>query len=301
MTISDLVLELWKSLGEPSDLDPTDGSDLETVVLTNTGTQRMLKLLDRAQERIVSWRDGTFTNKFVLWTGAFDVQFLQLSGTIETGETGSTASNFIKPPAGSLASVDTERRYAVLGTEVREIVSDDGASFTVNPAFDSTMEAQSVTVWQSGYALANPNQIKSIQKVWNHNEGTEMERAPREERFFTENIEIEQPTQFYEVGKTLYFNVVPEEDLWVRVMFERVPTSLLTLSLTDEPEIPSQFHWGMLLWSKGWGHAILQEDASRVAAQQEFTTYMRTTIGEVEMMQHSLDGYGIRLEEQEYY
>lgn len=297
MTVEEMVIELWEGLGKPENLNPLDEATQLDVDDTKENTQRLRRVLSWAQNQVTSWKDGKFTQRMMFWTGAFLRKYLQLTGITDTGQVGSTEATFVKSVAGPLDGTNYEGYVAINGSEAREIVADTGSLFIVSPSFTNTMLGEIVTVRPLGYDLPDKESVKTVQQVWIQDTGNELEEAPREERFMQNDYQIAAPTQWFQRGRKLYLDVVPDQDYFLKLVVEAVPTKITELGLLEEPEIPPQFHWAIVLWALGWGHGLAQEETRKLAYQAEFRDFMRETINESDMDGFLSNGYGIRLED----
>lgn len=296
MTIEEMVFDVWDGAGRPTNLDPTDATDESQIDMTKPETKKIIKALNMAQQRVVSWKDGKFTQRFMLWSGAFHHVIMKLEGSSEIGQIGSTSAQFLKDPSGDFINQNYEGYVAILGDEVRDIVADTGNSFIVNPSFSTIMENENVVVRPLGYTIPDKNMIKSVQQVYVQETGNQIFLAPREERFVTGSYNLGEPSEYFVKGKSLYFNNVPESDLFVKVVVEKMPYSLKMMGKDEESEIPPQYHIGVVLYALGWAHGIMQEESRRIAYQTEFRDFMRETIGEQDMENSMNAGDRIRLE-----
>jgi hypothetical protein len=312
MTINDMVIELYEILGKPSFLNPLDPADTSTILPTSDGAIRLIRILSWAQNQVVSWKDGSFTQRFVIWSGSFQKTFLECPKYEMTSEAGSQDNRLIFSPATRALHLDNgvARRFdgmyalvrPVTGTpEAREIMVDDGNDLIVSPPFTVDTDSVTVEIHPIGYELPEKNRLRSVQQVYMQNTGAQLERAPREERFISADPEIGDPTQYFTKGKVLYLNRVPDmsesdydEGYFLKVVAELMPYPLSEMGIDEEPEIPPQFHWGIILWALGWGHGLMQEETKRAVYQDEFRKFMRETIGELDMQDHLHDGYGVR-------
>lgn len=308
MTVGHLVEELWQLLGAPSNLDPMFEDSPEVVDVTSPNTQRLIRVLDWAQNQIVSWKDGKFTQRMIIWSGAFHRRYLQLYWyDLICGES-SSLGTLTFSEADRLEHVDSDGNpidftgmWAVYGDEVQEIVADTGTNLILGNNFSTSPALQGIEIFPASYEVPDNVRIKSIQKVWVQGTGAELEQAPREERFMIVNPDIGAPSQFFVQAKKLFLDKVPKDPdypngIYLRIEVEQAPLSLTTMDLDEEPEIPPQFHWGMILWAAGWGHGLMQEETRMAAYRTEFRDFMRETINEADMSQFMSDGYGVRIE-----
>ena len=292
MTLDTIVTEIWKNLGEPSDLDPdSDVSD--------GGNPMLWHVANLAQRRIASYK-SLRGRIFRLNNLTSDMYFKStiIEGTLTAV---GTVSTIVFPTADVGDGDDRYNGWVVKkGTEYRLLVDYDEGTLTGTPHEDfDTAPAIGDTyglykkfsiLLESDHAWAGEHLIlPSVTDRWRsdgnllevlkitdlENERT-LEKATRGKDFVGMQTSIGDPSKWYRFGNKLYFNCACEEEKWFKLEYYRLPTDM-TLS-TSEPEIPEQFQYGIILWGTEWGYRREGESNEKYSTKRDFIEFMEQTI-----------------------
>ncbi len=294
MTVQDILTEVYENIGEPSDLLPfTTPGDASTFDITISGSQRLLKWLNRAEQVISNWkfRDGRILRFRNLFTNTYFQSYVY-SGTLTAG----TAST-ITLPFGVSVYDNVYNGWIVEITDgtgegqKRFIIAYDGDTLTatVHKAWDTTPDNTSVvslyknfekfllsTDVESAYhiPLSATSEMCAILKV--RDLENEEDLVPRERgQFFTANLtESGIPTTYWEYGNSLYFDLAIDEVRSYEIKYVKYPEVLLTAS--QIPEIPIPFHEALSMWCTGNGHKRNRDAQLAYSVKRDLIDFMET-------------------------
>lgn len=282
MTLAEMQEQIWRFIGEPSDLydDDTATYDSELTLAINEGLRQ-----------VATWRDPQ-TGRAVRYPALFGETFFQPyreTGTLDADGTTTT----VVLPAGSSAVNDAYNGWTIeINSETRVIMDYVGSTLTatVNDAFDSApatsdtyeltknfIQLLASTHSLVGFHLSKPTGFLAPQRILNLTDSEELSRASRTETYISQGSEIGTPTEFYFKDDRLVFNFAFEEDSWLKMEYTRLPAELSASS--DEPELPEYYHQGIVLWGRWWGYAREQALQEAYASKQDFVDFMRQRIG----------------------
>lgn len=308
MTLDLIRDEIWRHIGEPSDLDPdTDTSYNSDPLLTWVANE--------GQRAVSSWKDPKAGRIFRVRSliGESFFHSTLVSGTLEAD----SAVTSIVFPAGdvSITQDDIYNGWVVEVNGVSRLIVDyDSATYTgtvapdweTAPATDDDytlykqfelLLAPSHT-W-AGYHISLPvetdrgratGNLIEILKVYDVEEGKELEKAQREETFITQWTSSGDPSEWIRVGNKLIYSSPVNEEKWFRMEYYRMPTEM-DLS-TDEPEVPEHLHWGIVLWGVMWGYSRHQEPSMKWSAKQDFEDFMTQKTSQFDLEFERSDDYG---------
>jgi len=306
MTLEEIRLEIWKALGEPTDLDPSTDTSYN-------GGPYLTFVANMAQRRIASYK--TVKGRIIRLPNLVGDLFFKskvIKGSLEIG--GSTST--VELPVGDVGTQDDRYNgwiFEVNG-ETRLIVDYDGASRTATLSEDlssapemgdeySLYKSFSLLVpsshaWASEHIIlpevsdrwrADGNLIEVLKIEDLANERT-LGHAARGASFVTLRTSTGDPTEWYRFGNKIYFNYAPEEEQWFRMEYYRTPTDMS--APTDEPEIPEQFHYGVILWGIEWGYRREGESNEKYSTKRDFQGFMERTVENLDIAGERSFGQG---------
>lgn len=117
-------------------------------------------------------------------------------------------------------------------------------TISVEFAFDRfNIETGNVTP-DSPYLLL-PTGFRNILKITTSDSNAPLQRAKDKSNFNNPDLTTGTPTQWYSIGKRIFFDVYFEEPTWFVVEYQKVPSRLT--SINDSFEIPEQWHSVLLI------------------------------------------------------
>lgn len=298
MTVSELVVEVFELLGEPSDLFPyTTGTT--TVDLSVLGTIKILSWINRAYKRIVNWKfPGGDQARFPVQYGEIYFKTCVVSGTVASA-TSTTA--VLDASAGSTTDEYNGWILKILtGTgagQVRLVVDyDTGKNATIDHAWDVNPTGTSTyALYKRRYYFREPlapdvseniplspvNKIAAIHKITDVSSASDLQQAGRIESFSDSMVTSGNPSSYLPLGDSIVFDVAPDETIWYRLEYSKIPDDLT--SLTDKPLIPESFHEALLLYAQWIGLRRSQEWGGAYATKKDIEDIMSTLKSSLEM------------------
>lgn len=318
MTLQEMIQEVWEALGEPTDLNPYSAGSVD---LSTAGAVRLRTALNLGQRAVAHWKDpqnGKRLRFRQLWgDGYFQNTVLSLTPAAQVGAgtteyldvTVSTAST--DRFNGWVLDVDSEQSHIVKTQYVNPTTlrlypatSLDNASTNYEAStaymrknFSFLFPAGSTHAWTgdhivlpSGDANLHQGDALEVVKVYDMTNEVELPEATRGERFILSSDEIGDPGMWYKYGHRLYFDKAPEEKDWYRYEYYRDPQEMT--ALTDSPEIPETYHWGIVLWAIEWGYRRSGESGEKYSNKRDFQDFMRSvsSIWDVRFEQTQMGG-----------
>lgn len=269
MTTGEILTQSWKLLGEPSDLNPN----------TTQGRLYLLQGVNEAIRAVASYKDKV-TGSFFRYNQFRDELYLSFSVYSGTAQAGSTVNTVI---ISSIPSGETDISGSTIkiGSESRVIVSNTGVTCQVEEPFSNDPTGEDYTLHLRWVNIPETVDFIELLKVEDIDNQTPLNPSPKYDTYLTNLGETGSPTEWYRIGRRLYFNLCPDEDFNIRVWYYRMPR---TVSVdTNVPELPSNFHFGIVIWTTYWGYMWMQEPTEAYAAQRRFADFMRTTKNQLEV------------------
>lgn len=300
MTYEEIAWMAWEMLGEPTDLDPTTNPvNANLPWATNEG--RWIDMINRGQDAIAMFKSGhgrMFRYKNDSTLAAFEtstatkvVNLLGSKGvrSIQFPSTGE-GDDFYK---GWVVTEDVNQPqygYQVLHSQ------DDTTNVTLyldrplQTAFNvgDSIKLMDRSIDLRGLMLSGEFQNERVLEVLDakvvvfdpantvESAVMQLEPLPREglNRMFDY---FGYPGYWYRQGNRLFLDRVnPAEDTYVYTDIKRLPTERSLFS--EEPELPEQFHYAILLWVVAWGHARYSDIESRKDYRGQLREFMETTM-----------------------
>lgn len=311
MTLANMRTEVWKQLGEPTDLDPSTD--------TSFGGSPWLNLvLNQAQDAIASWKDpetGTITKIDSLYSKFY----FKADVKTDTLDDDATSTTEVILPAGMVGDDDDRYNGWILkvGGISRLVTDYDTATrtATVSQAFDSAPSSgDSVSLYHSFFYILpvshnwvgdhiqapaetdryrSTGNINEVLKISDINDRRELKTASRGENFISRRVDTGDPQEWYRYGNQIIFDVAPGSTKWYEVEYYRLPTGMS--SDTDEPDLPEQYHYALILWAVRWGLERDHENDEAYARHRRLIDLMRRIKSQRDMLLDRTNDYG-RLE-----
>ena len=288
MTLADIQEEVWEFIGEPSDL---------YTVSTSTYSQKLTDAINEGQRQVASWRDPQ-TRQGVRFPSLSSQSYFQtyyLSDALQ--DAGHTTTTVILPSdildATTLATNDVLNGWSITtSSQTRRIVDYVGESrtatvheaFTSAPATTASYELSKnyMDIVSSGHAQVNYNISRPTNfllplKIIDLVDEQVLEEGARDEDFANLIGSTSDPTQFIHRNERILFDYVPDEARWYYMEYSKLPVEMS--ATTDEPDIPANFHFGIVLWARWWGYAREQGLEAAWASKKDFVDFMKQTVG----------------------
>lgn len=283
MTVGQILLQSWKMLGEPSDLNPND--------TTGTGRAYLLQGLNRAIRAVAFYKDWQSKEHFRYNQFRKEV-FAKYTATTGTGAVGGSTSVLVLAtlPTGE---IDLTGAVATIGSETVVIASNSGVTCQLAEDLSATSVGAAYTIYPRWINIPSAQSYIEILKVEDMANDSELTRAPEEDTFLTNITNISPPSEYYRIGSRIYFNTVPSENGYFRLWLYRSPATVT--SDLEVPELPESLHFGIILWLVYWGYQWMNEPTDAYAAQNRFTNYMRTTRNEMDVRNEMTDYYDLTI------
>jgi hypothetical protein len=285
MTLNEMVLTVWEMLGEPTDIDPTDGTanpEPANVDNTTAGYRRILFALNEAQRRVAAhrqvrgrqfrWRGGyASTTQYITKTSAYT-----LTSDMAVGQGFATLSGIPAP------TDDEFNEYIIkIGNEIFRVVDTVAAGSVVNlNKLSETGHAAGTAVLLAPTYVDLPADAWIVSHVTEAFEETELKPKPRIEDVMFGAVSGEHSAYYVKNGSRLYVDDVDMEDTTdpaYRITYQRLP---LEMSDTQACELPENVHWALVLWACGWGYWRSQDVNERKNMRDDFANFMRMTVME---------------------
>lgn len=291
MTVNEMILEVWQLIGEPTDLDPTDGTadPLPANIDTATnGYTRILTALNQAQISVAMWRQPS--GRQFRWRGGIGSSILTVTPTTTTVENTAVAVGDFTVDTALTGSDDDWNGYLIkVGTEIRRVVDSTAAGvLTVGKAFD-VAHAVGTTVTYIAQPASLPTDLLEIRTIYDFENDCHIGWNERVSSPIFEYAEGE-PSMFWRNSRNLYWDAgYFDATRRYGLEYYRLPVAM---SDSQACELPEQFHWAIVLWAAGWGYWRQQDPNERKNLRDEFADFMRTRQTE-EMLQWGAQERGL--------
>lgn len=313
MTVAEILAQVWRNLGEPSDLDPYTAG---VVDVTTSGGVILLRWLNEAIKEIVAWKFGNGRQiRFSLLESEAYFKTALIEGTAGCIASVVTTTGAVTlSPSGFTPSAEDDFYNGWVikitgGTgsgQVRLIVDYDGGSTLATPHKDwdtdpdttSTIELYKNFMEFVGVASSKATHnipldptsvILASLKLINLDSGTELSLAERREAFASSFTEAtSDPGSFYLYGNKIIFDSPVNTALWFKLEYMKLPVAL-TLG-TETPTVPAQWHAALTLATTWWGLNENGETGEAYATRRALEGKMETTKQELDMSFERSDG-----------
>lgn len=279
MTLQRIIQEVWESLGEPSDLDFWKTRPNEP----DTSSEAWKQLVSVINEGILALSTWKWPNgRQIRMRHLEDSQWLQVInpvgqvkslgsfGLVEVGQSleGELSGKMVKgKSSGSKGIVLTGVKDGFIG-----VVNKKG-EFQVGEALE---------VYGKRFGLGS----KVLEVVGVNVNGSELDLAT--EWQWAGSMETGVPTSFRKMPRGFEVDVWPDSGVEMEVRVARAPKEVLEPD--EEPELPVQFHWGLVLWGKWWGLERGLETNDAYAVRKDLEDFMQTTRTEYDLQDEWVKG-----------
>jgi len=277
MKLLTIINEIWESLGEPSDLDFWKSRPDEP----DQSSKAWKQLVNVVNEGILALSTWKWPNsRQIRMRHLEDSQWVQVQhprGTVTgvsssgllvvDGLSGDLSGRMVRSQAGSQGMILRGVSGGVIG-----VVNQRG-EFSVG---------DSLEVYQRRFGLGS-----RVMEVLGVGFGdTELELTTGFQ--WSGGMEVGEPTAFRKIPRGFEVDKWPEDGFEMEVRVMRAPA--LVSEPDDEPELPVQFHWGLILWGKWWGLERSLETNDAYAVRKDLEDFMQTTRTEYDLQDGATSG-----------
>lgn len=291
MTLQEIVVQVFEALGEPSDLNPYD-TDGTTILTTSSGWTKLVDAINTGCLALSAWKWPSGRQIRMRLTEDTTVFEVNQSTKVVAGG-GWSSPTLTVTVADSTANLQVGK-LAVGGTSGASgyVLYSSGVTLYLTKVSGTFLPGETVTLYQrefvfvSGtdprsavgipYTPANgvPLDIVGLHDIGN---GTPLEETSKRERWLSPDSTVGTPTAFYRVPKGVVFDTWPTDGLTYVVRYQRGPKTLGYTITTEEPELPAQFHYGLVLFGTWWGLRRAQESNDAYAVKKDLEEFMLRT------------------------
>lgn len=276
MTLSEIREQIWMALGEPTDLKPD-----------STGETLLAWVVNEGQRQIASWKDPS-TGRHLRIQALQSEMFYYLKNEEYTVD--NVKSDF---PYGlwftnTTAYNDYYNGWLVKtgGGETALVMDYSGDSKYIHLSnwFNTAPEAgDTIYFYRNFQKLTGPNWDHDIQiplsedlievlSIIDLDQGRELKKAGPEK--FPANLQSTgEPEYWWRFGDKIFYDVHVETEKWFKMEYYRMPDEMVLA--TDEPEIPSIYHYAIVLWGIWWGYKRNGESSRAYSTKRDLEDYMK--------------------------
>lgn len=279
MTVNEMILEVWQLLGEPTDIDPTDGTANPTTANIDTTTQgytRILRALNQGQVRVATHRQPR--GRMFRWKGG--QQAFTAYITKDTTTAAATVSKDDTSVTVSVAmTIDEYRGYTMkIGNELHLVSSNSGTELSIAEGFEKDYPiGTEILLCPNWITIPDTEPVWVISYIRDMDTDLRLTPDPRTTAMLDPIPRGTAAVHYNRVTDLIYLDDVDMTDdrrLAYRIAYLRLPRAM---SDTQESELPENYHWAMILWACGWGAWRQQDPNERKNMRDDFADFMRQT------------------------
>lgn len=290
MTVSEMTQEVYELSGKLDYLYPYD--DNGNVDVTTAGASRILRALNNAQRTVAAWKDRVRPYPRFRFKRFFTETYEATAPLSATTGSGSTVdaleldtSQSDDYYAGYVAKVDGQTRL---------VVSSSGTTVTLADSLSSAPDnGETVEFYERYLTFTPPSEMVDVLTVVDLAGETELERRHRGD-IVTSHESPGTPTSWYRVGSRIYFDRPVDSARYYRIISFALPAPMEASG--DEPDLPPQYHWALVVWALAYAFGQSQEPLDRKSYKDEFDMIMRTTQNPQEMGEALIQSFNTRVE-----
>ena len=308
MTVREIVAYLWELAGEPSDKDPwspdaVDYNEETEMDVNSFGYTYYLRELNKAQNFLANMRTSKgrpirfkkfFTRKNVrlglsessnsFGAEVIDDYTLRITDppTMDTDYYVDTKVTIIYTNLADTTKTSEQDRLIVQAeaydtnhldlTFMEEIDDSIYDTYSVGAelyysAFKVDKEAGS----SSGYHIILPSTARNILSVMDMKTGTKLSKAPSKDNLYNPNMTEGSPSQWWDSGSYLYFDLYLSEPKWFTISYQRLPESLTTTSTSLD--IPAEWQDVIIM--------IVEMNQAKMMQESEKAVVLRSQINSI--------------------
>ena len=306
MTLSEIRTELWNNLGKTTELDPSlDTSYNSGPYLTYVANiaQRSVASYKLSRGRILRFNTlkGDMYFKNTVIEGTLDAAGTTTTIIFPSGDVGTGDDRY----NGWLLEIGGKYRIIVdYVTSTRTGTLHEALTTAPASGDDYNLYKKFSYLLPSGHAwvsehiqlpattdrFLNDGNFLEILKIEDLDQNTKLKKAQRGRSFVTLNTSTGDPQRWYRYGNKLIFDFAPEDEKWFRMEYYRMPIDMS--ADTDEPELPEEFHYALVLWGTEWGYRREGESNEKYSTKLDFKEFMEQTILELDIADEREFSYG---------
>jgi len=305
MTILNIVKEIFESLGEPSDLDFWNS----TRTAANTSSVAWKRLVDVVNEGCLALSSWKWPNgRQIRMRHVEDVVYLKMN-PVEGVCSGVLPSSL--EMAGLADGTNLQAGKLLVGEESGAtgiVLWSSGTTLMLTGVEGSFVEGEKGKLYQrewkfetvtAGYdpetvtgipVLAGKGAPIDVIGVYDVESGTALGETERQERYVSVGRNVVAPSSIQRIPRGFVLDTWPSEGMVVAVRFTRGPGVLGYTDTEAEPELPPQFHWGLVLWGKWWGLQRSLETNDAYAVRKDLESFMSQTRTEYDFQDEFVTG-----------
>ena len=300
MTLKQIIVEIFEALGEPSDLEIYSDRDTDTIGQTLPGWKRLVDVVNSGCLALGMWKWPNGRQVRMRFPDA--VAFMKT--TARSGAATSVTSTSMSV-AGLPAGSNLQAGKLVVGQTsgaTATVLWSNGVDLVLTNVVGTFSEVETVKLYQreykftaatagsayptAGYGIpyfaANGTPLEVVQ-VEELSSQTVLASTARYERFLAPGTEVGTPGSIQKLPAGFLFDSWPTDGLAFAVRYMRGPKVLAYTDETTEPELPSQFHPGLVLYGIWWGYRRNQESNDAYSAKQDLNDFMARTRTEYDL------------------
>lgn len=291
MTLQEMVVQVYEALGEPSDLNIYD-TDGTTVLVTSSGWLKLVDAINTGCLQLSTWKWPNGRHIRMRFTE--DTAVLEVNHQTKVVAVGGWTSPTLTVTVSDSTTNLHVGKLAVGGTSgaTGYVLYSSGVTLYLTKVSGTFVAGETVTLYQREfmftagtdprslvgipYTATNgvPLDIVALQDIVN---GQPLEETSKRERWLSPDSTVGTPTAFYRIPLGIVFDTWPTDGLTYVVRYMRGPRKLGYTETTAEPELPSQFHYGLVLFGIWWGLRRAQESNDAYAVKKDLEEFMLRT------------------------
>jgi len=305
MTILNIVKEIFEALGEPSDLDFWNS----TRTAANTSSVAWKRLVDVVNEGCLALSSWKWPNgRQIRMRHVEDVVYLKMN-PVEGVCSGVLPSSL--EMAGLEDGTNLQAGKLLVGEESGAtgiVLWSSGTTLMLTGVEGSFVEGEKGKLYQrewkfetvtAGYdpetvtgipVLTGKGAPIDVIGVYDVESGIALGETERQERYVSVGRNVVAPSSIQRIPRGFVLDTWPLEGAVVAVRFTRGPGVLGYTDTEAEPELPPQFHWGLVLWGKWWGLQRSLETNDAYAVRKDLESFMSQTRTEYDFQDEFVTG-----------
>lgn len=288
MTAQEAIIEVYETLGEPSDLPIYAAGGVFNIAAA--GSIRILAALNRAQDYVATYKLPTTANGRPLYFRALEgratFEFKSVAGDVAT----QTDTTLKSVALGTTLSASAANRFNLWIAKFEDesvrrvlrhtVVGGIGTLILDNPLDTALTGGEDITLFCPVYALGVgeddipvDDRIFEILRISDLTSGSDFEYTTT--RLQTTGASLATPSAWSKLGNRVMFDAADDDAAHsYEVSYVRYPASAVDAS--DEFELPLAFHAAIVLWATRWGFQRMMESTNAYAIKKDFEDVMRT-------------------------
>jgi len=288
MDVEEILTDAYETLGKEDDIDPfTDGA----FDLTNEGSQRMLKWLNRGYNLLLNFRtpDGAILD-FPVQTKRMFFKTAILEGTATAGtastitldgDAGATADQYNE----WLVSIEDgtgKGQYRMITDYTAARVATVHEDWDTNP--DNTSEYMLYKRWMEFMNSGDTGVGDNIQlpeddclvhplKIIHIDQKRALGKGGRFDAYSANILADGTPSEWVFYGDQVVFNYAPKEVIWYLLEYRR--NAPLLTAASDVPEVPREWQEVLFSWMLWKGRLWMNESNVAYGAKKDFFDMLR--------------------------